>query len=55
VIQTGDFNPDGSVHGFVPKGEKEERKVPLEISVKVCMEYELPHAYIHTTTRTCSE
>lgn len=37
MIQTGDFNPDGPIHGFVPKGEKEERKVPLEIAVKVCV------------------
>ena len=32
VIQTGDSNPDGDVHGYVSGGK--ERKIPLEIAVK---------------------
>jgi peptidylprolyl isomerase len=35
VVQMGDANPDGEVHGYVPSGATEERKVPLEISLKV--------------------
>lgn len=33
VVQTGDANPDGDIHGYVPSGKTEERKVPLEISL----------------------
>lgn len=33
VVQTGDANPDGKVHGYVPPGSKEERKIPLELSI----------------------
>jgi hypothetical protein len=36
VVQMGDADPAGTVHGYVPPGEKEERKVPLELSFKVC-------------------
>ena len=32
VIQTGDSNPEGEVHGYVEGGK--ERKIPLEISLK---------------------
>eukprot|EP01038_Epipyxis_sp_PR26KG_P006442 gene6442-8863_t len=34
VVQTGDADPAGEVHGYVPKGSTEERKIPLEISIK---------------------
>lgn len=34
VVQTGDADPTGSVHGFVPPGSETERKIPLEISLK---------------------
>mmetsp|Transcript_29103 Transcript_29103/g.48914 ORF Transcript_29103/g.48914 Transcript_29103/m.48914 type:complete len:426 (+) Transcript_29103:64-1341(+) len=34
VVQTGDADPDGTVHGYVPKGASKERTVPLEISLK---------------------
>lgn len=34
VVQTGDADPAGSVHGFVPPGATDERKVPLEIALK---------------------
>lgn len=34
MVQTGDADPDGKVHGYVPKGKSSERKVPLEIAVK---------------------
>jgi peptidylprolyl isomerase len=35
VVQTGDADPGGTgMHGYVPPGSKEERKVPLEISLK---------------------
>ena len=36
VVQMGDADPAGTVHGYVPPGSKEERKIPLEISLKVC-------------------
>ena len=35
VVQMGDNDPNGEVHGYVPPGAKEERKVPLELSFKV--------------------
>ena len=35
VVQTGDADPAGTVHGYVPPGSAEERKIPLEISLKV--------------------
>lgn len=35
VVQTGDADPAGTVHGYVPSGSQEERKIPLEISLKV--------------------
>lgn len=31
----GDLDPAGEVHGYVPPGSKTERKLPLEISLKV--------------------
>ena len=34
MVQTGDADPDGKVHGYVPKGQSAERKIPLEIAVK---------------------
>lgn len=34
VIQTGDADPEGTVHGYVPSGASEERKIPLELSFK---------------------
>ncbi len=34
VIQMGDNDPEGKVHGYTPDGQSEERKVPLEIAVK---------------------
>ena len=34
-MQTGDLDPAGTVHGYVPPGASEERKIPLEISLKV--------------------
>jgi len=34
VVQAGDKDPEGTVHGYVPAGKTEERKVPLEIFVK---------------------
>ena len=34
VVQMGDNDPEGTVHGYVPDGASEERKVPLEIAVK---------------------
>mmetsp|Transcript_26887 Transcript_26887/g.29313 ORF Transcript_26887/g.29313 Transcript_26887/m.29313 type:complete len:435 (+) Transcript_26887:85-1389(+) len=34
VVQTGDADPAGKVHGYVPPGAKEERKIPLEIALK---------------------
>lgn len=34
VIQMGDNDPEGKVHGYVPEGATEERKLPLEIAVK---------------------
>lgn len=33
VVQTGDANPEGAVHGYIPPGQAQERKVPLEISL----------------------
>lgn len=35
VVQTGDADPAGTVHGYVPPGSADERKIPLEISLKV--------------------
>ena len=35
VVQMGDADPAGTVHGYVPPGSSEERKIPLEISLKV--------------------
>lgn len=32
--QTGDADPNGEVHGYVPPGKSEERKIPLEIALK---------------------
>jgi len=34
VVQTGDNDPDGNIHGYIPPGASEERKVPLEIALK---------------------
>lgn len=34
VVQTGDADPEGTVHGYVPKGSTNERKIPLELSLK---------------------
>jgi cyclophilin family peptidyl-prolyl cis-trans isomerase len=34
VVQMGDNDPEGTVHGYVPAGSSEERKVPLEIAIK---------------------
>ena len=34
VIQMGDNDPEGQVHGYIPEGATEERKVPLEIAIK---------------------
>jgi len=34
AVQTGDNDPEGSVHGYVPAGATEERKIPMEISLK---------------------
>jgi hypothetical protein len=34
VVQMGDNDPDGAVHGYIPSGATEERKVPLEVSLK---------------------
>lgn len=34
VVQMGDNDPEGTVHGYVPAGSSEERKVPLEVAVK---------------------
>lgn len=34
-MQLGDADVTGEVHGYVPPGAKEERKVPLELSLKV--------------------
>ena len=30
----GDNDPEGEVHGYKPAGASEERKIPLEISLK---------------------
>ena len=34
VVQMGDNDPAGEVHGYKPAGASEERKIPLEISLK---------------------
>jgi len=34
VVQTGDADPAGSVHGYVAPGTKVERTIPLELSFK---------------------
>ena len=34
VVQTGDADPEGTVHGYVPSGATEERIIPLEIAIK---------------------
>lgn len=34
VVQTGDLNPDGDVHGYIPKGSDSVRTIPLEIAVQ---------------------
>mgnify|MGYP001810435010 CR=1 FL=1 len=34
MVQTGDSNPDGPVHGYVPSGAKSERTIPLEVSLR---------------------
>lgn len=34
VVQMGDADPAGEVHGYVPAGSSTERKVPLEVSLK---------------------
>lgn len=34
VVQTGDSDPAGPVHGYVPSGSTEERTIPLELSFK---------------------
>eukprot|EP00640_Fibrocapsa_japonica_P001821 CAMPEP_0113937516 /NCGR_PEP_ID=MMETSP1339-20121228/4128_1 /TAXON_ID=94617 /ORGANISM="Fibrocapsa japonica" /LENGTH=444 /DNA_ID=CAMNT_0000940315 /DNA_START=76 /DNA_END=1410 /DNA_ORIENTATION=+ /assembly_acc=CAM_ASM_000762 len=31
VVQLGDRDPEGDVHGYVPPGKKQERTVPLEV------------------------
>ena len=33
-MQTGDADPQGKVHGFVPAGSSEERTIPLEVAFK---------------------
>ena len=35
VVQTGDSDPEGQVHGFKPSGASQERIIPLEIAIKV--------------------
>lgn len=34
MVQTGDANPEGEVHGYVPAGSSSERTIPLEISLQ---------------------
>lgn len=34
VVQTGDPDPEGDVHGYIPKGSDSVRTIPLEIAVK---------------------
>lgn len=34
VVQTGDADPEGTVHGYVPPGSSTERIVPVEIALK---------------------
>jgi cyclophilin family peptidyl-prolyl cis-trans isomerase len=34
VVQMGDNDPSGTVHGYVPSGSSSERKIPLEVSLK---------------------
>ncbi len=34
VVQTGDNDPNGEVHGYIPSGETTERTIPLEVSLK---------------------
>ena len=34
VVQTGDADPDGAVHGYVPPGSSTERTIPVEIALK---------------------
>lgn len=34
VVQAGDADPNGEVHGYIPPGSKTERKIPLEISLR---------------------
>ena len=41
VVQLGDNDPNGEVHGYIPPGATEERKVPLELSFKVVGFYSL--------------
>eukprot|EP01041_Mallomonas_annulata_P000581 gene581-1123_t len=34
VVQTGDADPQGTVHGYIPPGSSTERTIPLEIAFK---------------------
>jgi cyclophilin family peptidyl-prolyl cis-trans isomerase len=34
VVQTGDADPEGTVHGYVPQGSSAERTIPVEIALK---------------------
>ena len=34
VVQMGDNDPAGEVHGFKPAGASAERTIPLEVSLK---------------------
>ena len=49
VVQLGDADPTGEVHGYVPPGAKKERKVPLELSFKVSVQF-TSTVYVHVYT-----
>jgi len=34
VVQTGDADPEGTVHGYIPPGSSTERTIPVEIALK---------------------
>ena len=34
VVQTGDADPEGTVHGYIPPGSTTERTIPVEIALK---------------------
>ena len=61
MVQTGDADPGGAVHGYVASGTTTERKIPLEIAMKVIYNIvcdtkmnilKIKNIVVHRATRT---